>query len=61
MKENMDRYWSGQMARYYYLNDKVKLCYKELCNSEWTYKNLGMFLTAWSSTLRRYVRENITY
>lgn len=45
------------MARYYYINDKIKLCYKELCNAEFTYKNLGMFLTAWSSTLRRYVKR----
>ena len=56
-EENKGRYISSQMARYYYINDKTRLCYKELCNSEWTIKNLGMFLTAWSPALRNYVKN----
>jgi hypothetical protein len=50
-----DRYYASQLARYYYRKGVVGKCYKELLRSQYTYKELGLFLTAWNSKLRNYV------
>lgn len=52
-----EREWNGQMARIYYLNDKVWACYRELIRSQLTVKNFGMFLTAWNGGLRKFVKK----
>ena len=53
-----DRYMSGQVARYYYRKGDIRKCMRELLRSEFTYKNLGMFLTVAIPTIRRWVLRN---
>ena len=50
-----NRYYSSQLARYYYRKGIVGKCYGELLRSQYTYKELGLFLTAWNGRLREYV------
>lgn len=53
-----NRYYSSQLARYYYRKGVVGKCYKELLRSQCTYKELGLFLTAWNRLLRNYVLDH---
>jgi hypothetical protein len=53
-----NRYYAGQLARYYYRKGLVGKCYRELIRSEFTWKNLGLFLTAWNTGLRNYVLDH---
>lgn len=57
-KETTMRYYNGQLARYYYRIGDINKCYKTLLISEITYKNVGLFLTAWNSWLRNYVLKH---
>jgi len=51
------RYWNGQMARYYYLRNQPLKCYGSLLKAELTWKNFGLFLTAWHEKLRKKVMK----
>lgn len=58
MQELSNRYYNGQIARYYYRKGVVGKCYKGLVRSQITWKNIGLFLTAWSPKLRNYVLDH---
>lgn len=55
METMTNRYFNGQLARYYYRKGMVSECVGKLIIAEITWKNIGLFLTCWHSGLRSFV------